>query len=84
LTPDSDGKVILKGTITQSDVSLDFKMLVPLYLDFNGKPVRLGEATLEGSATTKEFQVKLPQRPKRALINYHHDVLAAESVSSGK
>jgi Carboxypeptidase regulatory-like domain/Peptidase family M1 domain len=84
LTPDSDGKVILKGTVTQSDVSPNFKMLVPLYLDFDGKPVRLGEATLVGNSTTKEFQVKLPQRPKRVLINYHHDVLAAESVSSGK
>jgi hypothetical protein len=84
LTPDSDGKVILKGTVIQSDVSPNFKMLVPLYLDFDGKPVRLGEATRVGSSTTKEFQVKLPQRPKRAVINYHHDVLAAESVSSGK
>jgi Carboxypeptidase regulatory-like domain/Peptidase family M1 domain len=84
LTPDNEGKVILKGTVTQSDVSPNFKMLVPIYLDFDGKPVRLGEATIMGSTTTKEFQVKLPRRPKRVLINYHHDVLAAESVSSGK
>jgi carboxypeptidase family protein/peptidase M1-like protein len=83
LTPDSDGKVMLKCTLAQSDVSPNFKMLVPIYLDFDGKILRLGEATLVGSKST-EFQVKLPQRPKRVLINYYHDVLASESVSSGK
>ncbi|MBO0800850.1 MAG: hypothetical protein J2P31_18690, partial [Blastocatellia bacterium] len=83
LTPDSDGKVILKGKVAQSEVSQNFKMLVPLYLDFDGKIVRLGEATMVGTTAT-EFQVKLPQRPKRVLINYYHDVLASESVSNGK
>jgi len=85
LTPDADGKVILKGALTQSDVSKNFKMIVPIYLDFDGKNItRLGTVNVAGSATTSEFQVKLPQRPKRVLINYHHDVLAHESVSVGK
>jgi Carboxypeptidase regulatory-like domain/Peptidase family M1 domain len=84
LTPDSDGKVILRGKVTQSDVSPNFKMMVPIYLDFGGKVVRLGSASIAGNATTKEFEVKLPEKPKRAMINYHHDVLAYESVSVGK
>jgi len=85
LTPDADGKVILKGALTQSDVSPNFKMPVPIYLDFDGKNiVRLGSVNVAGSATTPEFQVKLQQKPKRVLINYHHDVLAHESVSAGK
>ncbi len=84
LTPDSDGKVTLRGTITQSDVSPNFKMVVPIYLDFDGKIMRLGSASVMGNMTTKEFQVKLPQKPRRVLINYHHDVLAHESVSAGK
>ncbi len=84
LTPDSEGTVILKGKVTQSEVSPNFKMIVPIYLDFDGKPVRLGDVAVVGSNTTDEFQVKLPKRPKRVLINYHHDVLATESVSSGK
>jgi hypothetical protein len=84
LTPENDGKVILKGTVTQSDVSPNFKMAVPIYLDLDGKIVRLGDIAVMGSTTSKEFEVKLPQRPKRVLINYHHDVLALESISSGK
>ena len=84
LTPDSDGKVTLRGAVTQSDVSPNFKMPVPIYLDFGGKIVRLGAATVMGNMTTKEFEVKLPEKPKRAMINYHYDVLAYESVSVGK
>jgi len=84
LTPDSDGKVILRGTVTQSDVSPNFKMIVPIYLDFGGKITRLGSASLIGNMTTKEFEVKLPEKPKRAMINHQYDVLAHESVSVGK
>jgi aminopeptidase N len=34
LSPEPDGKVMFKSTITQSGVSSNFKMLVPVYLDF--------------------------------------------------
>jgi hypothetical protein len=83
LTPGSEGKVILKGTITQSEVSPNFKMLVPIYLDFDGKIMRLGAATMAGNITVP-LEVQLPQRPKRVLVNAYHDILAVESVSSGK
>lgn len=84
ITPDSDGKFLLTGKITQSEVSSGFKMPVPIYLDFDGNIARLGSVGIQGNTTTDEFKVKLPQRPKRVLINYHHDILAIESVSSGK
>ncbi len=84
LLPDNEGKIMLRGTVTQSDVSPNFKMTVPIYLDFDGKITRLGDIAVMGNSTTKEFQVKLPQRPKRVLINYHFDVLATESVNNGK
>jgi hypothetical protein len=84
LTPESDGKVILKGSLTQSGVSPDFKMLVPIFLDFDGKITRLGQVAVTGNSTTREFQVKLPQKPKRVLINAFHDVLASESISEQK
>ena len=80
LIPESDGKVILKGSITQSEVSERFKMIVPVYLDFDGKLVRLGTVPVLGNGT-KEFQVRLPQKPKRVLLNAFHDVLASESIS---
>jgi carboxypeptidase family protein/peptidase M1-like protein len=84
LLPEPDGKVMLKMTLTQSGVSERFKMLVPVYLDFDGKIVRLGEATLIGNSTTPEFKVKLPQKPKRVLVNAFHDVLSTEDVSQQK
>jgi hypothetical protein len=84
LTPQADGKCLLTGVITQSDVSPRFRMLVPVYLDFDGKPVRLGEAGIIGNSTSPEFKVMLPQKPKRVLINANNDVLASESVSVGK
>ncbi len=84
IAPEAGGKVTLKFTVAQSGVSERFKMLVPLYLDFDGKWTRLGEATLIGNATTPEFKVTLPQRPKRVAINAFHDVLSMESVSEQK
>lgn len=84
LTPQSDGKTLLTATITQSDVSPGFKMAVPIYLDFDGKITRLGAANITGNSTTPEIKVVLPQKPKRVLLNYHHDVLATESNSNSK
>jgi hypothetical protein len=84
LTPDSDGKVTLRAKVTQSDVSPNFKMLVPIYLDFGKGIIRLGTIPVTGNMATEEFEVKLPERPKRVMINYYHDILANESVSVGK
>ncbi len=84
LATEADGKVMLKFTIKQSGVSERFKMLVPVYLDFDGKWMRLGEATLIGNTATPEFKVKLPQRPKHVAMNAFHDVLALESVNEQK
>ena len=84
ITTEADGKATLKFTVSQSGVSERFKMLVPLYLDFDGKWVRLGEATLIGNTTTKEITVKLPQKPRRVVLNAFHDILALESVSEQK
>jgi len=82
LTPESDGKVMLTGTLTQSEVSSGFMMPVPVYLEFDGgKIFRLGDAKIMGNTTNPPFQVKLPQKPKRVMINYHRDILATESVS---
>jgi hypothetical protein len=84
LTPQEDGKCLLTGTVTQSDVSPGFRMLVPVYLDFDGKLMRLGEVGVMGSSTSQEFKVMLPKKPRRVLINANYDVLATESVSAGK
>ncbi len=80
LTAESDGSTLLKGKMTQSGVSDHFMMRVPLYLDLDGKLIRLGSISAEGPGTSKEFQVKLPKKPKRVLLNAMHDVLASEVI----
>ena len=74
LTPADGGKVILKGSLTQSEVSQTFVMLVPLYLDFDGKVARLGQVRLAGNSSAP-FEVELPMKPKRVMINHLNDVL---------
>jgi aminopeptidase N len=68
------GKIMLKGSIAQSEVPDDFVMMVPIYLDFDGQVMRMGAARLLGN-TTLPMQVELPKKPKRVLLNYFHDVL---------
>jgi len=71
----------LKLKLTQAEVGPNFKMLVPVYLELkNGKVVRLGAMPMQGS-TTVDQGVDLPglnEAPKRVLLNYYDDVLAAK------
>ncbi|HEX9422423.1 MAG TPA: carboxypeptidase regulatory-like domain-containing protein [Pyrinomonadaceae bacterium] len=76
----SDGT--LKGQITQSGVSKDFVMAVPLYLDFGKGWTRLGSALIQGNSSV-DVNVKLPGVPKRAAIAALNDVLAL-SIENGK
>jgi hypothetical protein len=79
LKPESGGKVLMTGTVTQSGVSPGFKMRVPIYVDFDGTVMRLGDAKVTGTTTTPEFKVRLPKKPRRIMINHFHDVLAHSS-----
>jgi hypothetical protein len=74
VTPADGGKVLLKGTLAQADVPADFTMPVPIYCDFDGNIVRLGQARITGS-TSLPIQVELPKKPKRVMINHYHDIL---------
>ncbi len=80
LKPSADGKVRLAMKITESDVSPDFVMRVPIYLDFDGRIIKAGSTVLRGNMTTQEISIDLPKRPKRVLLSANHDVLAAEIV----
>jgi hypothetical protein len=75
LTPQADGKVLLKAALTQSEVTPDFVMPVPLYLDFDGQIVRLGSARMVGNTTNDKLDTILPKKPKRVFLNANHDVL---------
>jgi aminopeptidase N len=82
VTQNSDGTSAVHVKLTQSGVSPNFRMPVPLYLEFaDGKVMRLGSVTITGSKTI-DRTVQLPKMPapvKRASINYYYDVLAIEN-----
>jgi aminopeptidase N len=82
LTPEADGKALLKATLSQSGVSERFKMLVPVYLDVDGRMIHMAEVPVRGTQSV-DFKIRLSERPKRVLINAYHDVLANEVVNKG-
>jgi hypothetical protein len=75
LDPGENGQVKLVAKITQTQVDGNFRMIVPVYADFDGKVTRLGTVAITGNTTTAPIQVMLPKKPKRVMINYFEDVL---------
>ena len=76
LTANEGGGSQLRGTITQSGVSQDFMMTIPIYVEVEGKLRRLGSSNIFGNAATPEFDLKLPWMPDSVTINAYNDVLA--------
>ena len=77
---DTDGTIILNFSLTQSNVDNKFAMLVPVYFEMDdGRVVFLGHMRMVGNKTeTQRVPFKgYKTKPKRALINYHDDVLAS-------
>jgi hypothetical protein len=72
------GKYKVAGTITQAGVPADFRTRVPVYLDLgNDRLERLGTIPVIGSSSVKlNVDINIPIKPRRALVNSFHDVLA--------
>ena len=70
----ADGKPLLTVKVTQSGVSDNFKMLVPIYVDFGKGWTRLGAARMIGNSTV-EIPAPLPQAPKKVTLCALDDVL---------
>ncbi len=73
--PTNNGKYSLRCKITQSKVDANFKMLVPIYLKFGARTIRLGSVQMKGNTTSNEIKVNLPKQPDKVLINAYEDVL---------
>lgn len=71
-----NGGTTISGRITQSGVSDNFKMLVPVYVDYGKGFVRMGSATVIGSSSVDLKDVRLPRAAKRAALCALDDVLA--------
>jgi aminopeptidase N len=78
-SPDAD---TLWFKLTQSGVSDDFRMMIPVYVELSdGRTIHLGVVSLRGN-TSGEKSVNLGKSSvtaKRVLIDYMHDVLAVEN-----
>ena len=77
LQPTGDGKSTLQISLTQSGVSDQFQMRMPVYVTMGKRVVRLGVITVKGSTTAKS-QVTLPMVPDHVSLDEFHDVLAVE------
>jgi len=73
-----NGKYQIAGSITQSGVPAEFRTRVPIYIDFGDDRLGfLGSIAVTGSTTQKlSVTANLPQKPRRVIINAHHDVLS--------
>ena len=77
---DANGDPLVSFKITQSDVDKDFRMTVPIYLELaDVRTVGIAHAQLNGNSSVEgKFPLKgWKNPPKRALINFNYDVLAA-------
>ena len=70
------GKAVVNAKITQSGVSKDFAMLVPVYADFGKGWTRLGSAIINGNSSVDLTNLQLPQTPKKLAVIALNDVLA--------
>ena len=73
---------VLNGKITQSGVSDQFVMLVPIYFDMGKGWAKLGSATMVGNRTFEIKDLKLGAVPKRMAIAAMNDVLATSIENS--
>ena len=74
----SGDRGILNAKITQSGVSDNFVMPVPVYVDFGDGFVSLGTVTMVGNKSFDLTDIPLPKVPKRVTVAALHDVLATE------
>jgi hypothetical protein len=75
---DAGGDVVVHFKLSQSNVSDNFRMLIPLYVEMNdGRVIRMGGARLVGNHTIEQdYPLKgLKDKPKRVVVAYYDDVL---------
>lgn len=69
------GKCRLICKVTQSGVSNEFAMRVPIYFEIDGSMKRLGGVNLFGNGSSPEINVLLPVKPKKVMLCAYEDVL---------
>ena len=75
-----EGDIVFGFKVAQSGVTDSFRMLVPIYVEMqDGRTIPLGRARMAGNnAIEQKVTLKgVKTAPKRAMVNYNYDVLAA-------
>ena len=75
----ADGETSVHLKLTQANVSKDFLMLVPIYLQLaDGRTLRIVNIALQGDTTfDRTLKLgKLPAAPRKMLLNYNADILS--------
>ena len=70
----------IHGTLRQEGVAKDFRALVPIYVEFGkNETARVGMVPMVGEASVPvDVKLKLPRKPRKALLNVHGEVLARD------
>jgi Peptidase family M1 domain len=78
IKPGSEGKFHVSGSIVQAEVPEDFRALVGVYVEFDkGQVFKIAQIPMMGNATRPlDFEVRLPKKPNKIVLNAMHDVLA--------
>jgi len=71
------GKTILHLALRQSEVTNDFKMLVPLYASVGGGKRRLALVPVQGNSAFEQ-DVPLPFRPDKVWLDEYHSILSTQ------
>jgi Peptidase family M1 domain len=76
---DGDDRYRIHGSVAQSEVSPEFRSVVPIYVVTKGEVRRIGRVRLQGNASAPvEITASLPVPPDKALANALHDVLSRD------
>lgn len=70
-----EGKYSLKFKIKQTNDIKDFKMPVPIYIQYKDRIVRLGRAFVKSGEEAVLLETEIPGKPEKVLPNAFNDVL---------
>jgi len=76
-----DGKVLITGTVKQSDVPSDWFMILPIVFSFAGNQEARG--TVHAYGPTTNFQIRLPARPTKVELDPQRWILSEKTSTKG-
>jgi len=77
-----DGKVIVSGTISQTNAPNDWIMVLPVKFSFGEKQMAIAPVLVNGPYSV--FQIYLPARPKKVELDPEHWIIADKVTTTAK